>query len=141
MADETRKGVLAVVRVRGRIGVNRSINETLRRLNLSRVNNMVLLSPTESNMGMVKKCNDFVTYGEVDPSLVERILSRKGIRTSKEDLAAVMSGAKAAREVMEVPIRLHPPTHGYEGIKRSFTRKGALGYRGAAINKLLSRMA
>jgi hypothetical protein len=51
------------------------------------------------------------------------------------------SGKKAAKDVVAMPIRLHPPTHGYEGTKVSFGRKGALGYRGAAISKLISRMA
>ena len=36
--------------------------------------------------------------------------------------------------------RLHPPRKGYEGIKRTFTVKGALGYRGTEINKLIRRM-
>ena len=35
--------------------------------------------------------------------------------------------------------RLSPPKKGYEGIKRSFTNGGALGYRGKEINKLLER--
>ncbi len=36
--------------------------------------------------------------------------------------------------------RLSPPKNGYEGIKRSFSNKGALGYRGKEINKLIKRM-
>jgi len=36
--------------------------------------------------------------------------------------------------------RLNPPKKGYEGIKRSFVNKGALGYRGKEINKLIERM-
>ncbi len=141
MASENDNKLLAVIRVRGRIGVRRDINETLRRLNLKHPNNMVLLAANESNMGMIKKCNDFVTYGEVDAALVEKILTKKGLKASKEDIAAITSGQKAAREVLAMPIRLHPPTHGYEGTKVSFSRKGALGYRGAAISKLLSRMS
>ena len=36
--------------------------------------------------------------------------------------------------------RLNPPKKGYEGIKRSYINKGALGYRGKDINKLINRM-
>ncbi len=141
MAAEPGNKLLAVIRVRGRIGVRRDINETLSRMNLKSPNNMVLLSATKTNLGMIKKCNDFVTYGEVDGALIEKVLQKKGLKASKEDLAAITNGKKAAREVVAMPIRLHPPTHGYEGTKVSFGRKGALGYRGSEINKLIARMS
>ncbi len=141
MAAEIENKLLAVIRVRGRIGVRGDINETLRRLNLRHPNNMVLLLATKTNLGMVKKCNDFVTYGEVDGALVEKVLAKRGLKASKEDLDAISSGKKAAGEVIGMPIRLHPPTHGYEGTKVSYSRKGALGYRGAGINKLIARMS
>ena len=34
----------------------------------------------------------------------------------------------------------YPPLKGYEGNKRSWKNGGALGYRGEAINDLISRM-
>ncbi len=141
MTDNLENKLLAVVRVRGTVGVRRSITETLSRLNLKRVNNMVLLYGSKSNLGMIKKCNDFVTYGEVDPDFVGKVLERKGIKADREDVSALASGKKPAAEITEMPIRLHPPVKGYEGIKTSYSRKGALGYRGAAISKLISRMA
>ena len=38
--------------------------------------------------------------------------------------------------------RLHPPKGGFEkaGIKKPFTVKGALGYRGDKINDLIKKM-
>ncbi|MEM3839218.1 MAG: uL30 family ribosomal protein [Candidatus Micrarchaeaceae archaeon] len=136
MAGETNK-LLAVIRVRGRIGVRRDIGETLKRLNLKSPNNMILLPATSSNVGMIKKCNDFVTYGEADPAIIEKVLSKKGIKAGKEALESIAKGEKP----LAMPIRLHPPAHGYEGTKVPFSRKGALGYRGSAINKLIARMA
>ncbi len=138
---EIENKLLAVVRVRGTVGVRRSISETLSRLNLKHVNNMVLLYGTKSNIGMVRKCSDFITYGEIDGEQAEKLLTKKGVKVSKEDMAAVASGKKAMREVMGIPIRLHPPRHGYEGTKQVYSRKGTLGYRGAEISKLLNRMA
>ena len=44
MKSDLDNKLVAVVRVRGRIGVRRSINETLSRLNLTRVNSLALLS-------------------------------------------------------------------------------------------------
>ncbi len=37
-------------------------------------------------------------------------------------------------------IRLHPPRKGYEGLKRSYSEGGALGYRGRDIDALIDRM-
>jgi large subunit ribosomal protein L30 len=132
--------LIAIIRVRGRIGVRRSINETLDRLNLNRVNSLSLIFGTKSNIGMIKKCNDFITYGEINRDALEKVLSRKGSKSSGDDVNMVLSGKKKARDVLEVPIRLKPPKHGYEGTKQGFSDGGALGYRGEKINELLSRM-
>ncbi len=141
MPTDFENKLLAVVRVRGRIGVRKDITETLDRLNLTRVNSMVLVPGTKSNVGMVVKCNDFVTYGEADNAVMGKILEKKGIKASAEDLESVAKGKKKIAEITAMPIRLHPPKRGYEGIKLSYKKKGALGYRGSAINKLVSRMA
>ncbi|MCL4552951.1 MAG: uL30 family ribosomal protein [Candidatus Marsarchaeota archaeon] len=141
MAAELNNKLLAVVRVRGTIGVRRDISETLSRLRLKRVNNMIFIFGTRSNLGMIKKCNDFITYGEVDQALVEKVLSKKLVKVGREDLLAMASGKKVVKDVVALPIRLHPPTHGYESTKRAYSVKGSLGYRGAAIGKLISRMS
>ena len=54
----------------------------------------------------------------------------------------VAAGKARLRDVpgLKPVLRLHPPRRGWEGIKRSFTEGGALGYRGDAINALLRRM-
>ncbi len=140
MAVNIENKLLAVIRVRGRIGVRRSITETLNRLNLTRVNNMVLVYGTKSNIGMLQKCGDFITYGEIEGEFAAKILEKKGVKVSKEDLDAMASGKKRPKDVLQLPIGLHPPRHGYENTKQVYSRHGSLGYRGAEISKLLSRM-
>lgn len=132
--------LLAVVRVRGRAGVRHDIKETLERLNLMHVNNLSLVFGTKQNLGMIKKCNDFLTYGEVSMEVLEKVSKKKKIEAAKEDLEAVMQGSKKPKELAKMPIRLHPPRRGYEGIKASYGNKGALGYRGEKVNELISRM-
>ena len=46
------------------------------------------------------------------------------------------------REIPEIkPVfRLNPPKKGFKGVKKSFTNRGSLGYRGKEINKLIERM-
>lgn len=140
MAVNIENKLLAVVRVRGRVGVRHSINETLDRLNLRHVNNLVLIYGTKSNIGMLQKCADFVTYGEIDGEVAAKVLERKGVKATKEDVDAMASGKKKPKDVLPLPIKLHPPRHGYENTKLVYTKHGSLGYRGAEINKLLYRM-
>jgi large subunit ribosomal protein L30 len=70
-----------------------------------------------------------------------RLLEKKEKKVSKEDLGAILSGKKRARDVIKIPLTMHPPRHGYEGIKRNYSNGGALGYRGDEINDLIKRMS
>jgi len=134
--------LLAVIRVRGRVKVRASIAETLTRLRLRRVNNLVLInSKNASYLGMVQNCKDFVTFGEIDEASLSRLFSAKGVIASKEAISSLVSGEKTANELkIEMPLRMHPPRHGYEGIKKDYKSGGSLGYRSAEINKLILRM-
>lgn len=140
MKSDLDNKLVAVVRVRGKIGVRKNINETLSRLNVPRVNSAALLFGNASNLGMIKKCNDFITFGAIDAKTLEKLLAKKGVKPSKADLDALTSGVKKAKELLALPIRLKPPKHGWEDTKLSFSNGGSLGYRGEAINALLSRM-
>ncbi|MCL4365263.1 MAG: uL30 family ribosomal protein [Candidatus Marsarchaeota archaeon] len=140
MKSDLENKLLAVVRVRGSMGVRRELNETMKRLNLERVNNLVLIYGTRSNIGMIKKVGDFVTYGEIRKDMLERLLSEKGGDKAKGEADAIASGKKNPKAVISIPIRLRPPKHGYGGIKHNFLHGGALGYRGEEISRLLERM-
>ena len=47
-----------------------------------------------------------------------------------------MTDVKGLKPVM----RLHPPRQGYKKVKRPYSVGGAVGYRGAEIERLLLRM-
>lgn len=132
--------LLAVIRVRGRAGIRHDIKETLERLNLRRINNLSLVFGTKPNLGMVKKCNDFITYGEINEDVLQRLLEKKEVKATKEDLNSLMTGKKKAVEIVRMPLKMKPPRRGYEGIKKSFGNQGALGNREAKINELIKRM-
>ncbi len=132
--------LLAVIRVRGRVGVRQSITETLNRLNLKRVNNLTILYGSKSNIGMIRKCNDFVTYGEVREDVLSQLLEKEGIKPTADMVNSLASGKKSFKELAAGHIRMHPPRHGYEGIKAGYSSGGSLGYRGAEINNLIKRM-
>lgn len=140
MNVKTENKLLAVIRVRGRAGVRHDIKETLKRLNLTRVNNLALIFGTKPNMGMIKKCNDYITYGEISDEILQKLAENKELKAKKEELQELLAGTKKPQETIRMPIRMHPPRRGYEGIKASYGNKGSLGYRGEKINELLKRM-
>lgn len=152
---------LAVVRVRGTIKVGPGIKETLRLLRLNRVNHCVVIPETVEFKGMLSKAKDYITWGEVEADTMELLLkerseyhggNRLSDRTVKQNTdfkdlkglaEAVSNGTFDHRTIdgLNPVFRLNPPKKGgYEGIKRSYTVGGALGYRGKDINRLLQRM-
>lgn len=123
MTEKTEKKVqkeFAVVRIRGSIKVNKKIVNTLDMLHLKKVHNCIIIKNTPTNLGMIKKCKDYITWGEINTETKKLLAKRK-----KKNFFA-----------------LHPPKGGFErkGIKTPFTLKGALGYRGDNINSLIKKM-
>ncbi|MEA3559165.1 MAG: 50S ribosomal protein L30 [Candidatus Thermoplasmatota archaeon] len=152
---------LAVIRVRGTLRVKPDIKETMRLLRLNKVNHCILIPETPEYLGMLQKAKDYITWGEVDASSIERLLAERSevrgvesfdakfvkkatsFKDMKELSAAVSEGRFDHRSIegLKPVFRLAPPRKGgYEGIKRHFTVGGALGYRGKEINNLLERM-
>jgi large subunit ribosomal protein L30 len=151
-----------VVRARSDVKVERSIRETMGYMNLTRVNHAVIIPDNAQYRGMLQKSKDYVTWGEADAGLIERMLSERGRMTGDHpltdaivaehtDYKSIGEFAKAIAageaQVKDVPglkrvFRLHPPRgpKGWGGIKRSFVVGGALGARGEAISDLVERM-
>jgi len=115
--------MLAAIRIRGGVRIERSIKDTFTMLNLTNQHNLILLPETSANIGMLKKVKDYITWGEVDEAF------------AKELQAKLPEGQKV--------IRLHPPRGGFErkGIKAPFTTGGVLGYRGEKIADLIKKMS
>ncbi len=150
----------AVIRVRGTINASRDIKDTLRFLRLSRVNHCVIVPKDSTYLGMLKKAKDYITWGEIDVNTLARLIITRGrliggtkvsdkYIKSHTKYTSVLSFSKGIMknevkysELKDVQplFRLGPPKKGYEGVKRSFSSGGALGYRGKAINDLIHRM-
>ncbi len=131
MSEESKPNKkFAVVRVRGLVRVRKDINYTMDLLGLYRKNYCVLIDA--KNIGMIKKVKDYVTYGEIDQETEDLLIKKKGEKTKD----------KAGKEVMKKFFRLNSPKKGFgrKGIKISFSKSGALGYRGNKINDLIKRM-
>ncbi|HEC82133.1 MAG TPA: 50S ribosomal protein L30 [Thermoplasmatales archaeon] len=152
--------VYGVVRVRGKINVKPDIKKTLQMLRLTRVNHCVLVEDTPSYRGMLNRVKDYVTWGEINKDTLTELIKARGrlegdkpvteeyvgsatsYKSIDELASAIVEGSIKYRELPNIKplFRLSPPQKGYEGIKRSFKNKGALGYRGDKINDLIRRM-
>jgi large subunit ribosomal protein L30 len=141
MKKDIENKLLAVVRIRGRVGTRRDINETLSRLGLKSPNNLVVVYGTKSILGMISKCNDFVTYGEVDRKGFELIAKKTKATFDEETFKSVSEGKKNVKDIIKMPVRMNPPRKGYESTKKGYSEGGASGYRGEKINELIGRMA
>jgi large subunit ribosomal protein L30 len=138
---ELENKLIAAIRVRGRVNVREDISKTLERLKLNRVNNLSLILGTKSNIGMIYKCNDYITYGEISKEHLKKLFEKKGIQLKEEEIDSLFKCSKTPKQLgIKLPIRMRPPKHGYEAIKKSFSIGGSLGYRGSKINELIERM-
>lgn len=113
---------LAVILIRGLMGLRQDVKDTLRMLNLQKKNACVVIDDNPVNRGMLKKCENHVTYGEVSDEVVALLKEKRGTESKYYSL--------------------QPPRGGFErnGIKKPFSLKGALGYRAEKINDLIKKM-
>lgn len=121
---------IAIVRVRGVVNVETGVTDTMNMLRVYKKNYCSVYPATPSVLGMIKKCKDYITWGEISPEVEKELLDKR----SEED-------TKNPGEKKKF-FRLNSPKKGYakKGIKKPFTMGGALGYRGDEINDLIKRM-
>lgn len=119
---------IAVVLIRGLIGIRHDIKETIFMLNLKKKHACVVIEDTPVYRGMLKKIQSYVAFGEITEE-TEKLLVEK--REAKRKDGSVKKYYSLA-----------PPKGGFErkGIKKSFIEGGALGNRGDKMNDLIARM-
>lgn len=152
--------MIVAIRVRGTVHMREEIKRTLKLLNLCAPNNLVLIDEKSSDLKMLKKAENYITWGEMNERTLARLIEKKavlenGSKISKETLdkykaksfeeiaKKIISGDIKIKKIgIKMPIRMRPPSKGYgrKGIKKSFSAGGALGYRGEKINDLIERM-
>ena len=119
--------MIAIIRIKGQVGLNKKIVETLNRLRLRRKYVCVVLAkPTKEQLGMIKKIKDFVAFGEISDDVYKKLVEKRGKKDAKGKLKPFF--------------RLHPPRGGIESKKHFGVGKGVLGNHKDQINKLLERM-
>jgi len=114
--------MIAVIRIHGQVGLKNDIKETLYRLKVRRKFACVVLEkPTKEQIGMIKKVQDFIAYGEINQETFEKLKETRG---------------KKGKSFF----RLHPPRGGIDSKKHFGVKKGVLGNNKEKINELINRM-
>ena len=163
LPEPPKDSLLLIVRLRGTFAVPYHIERTLLSLRLGYKFNATLAKNSPSMIGMLRQVKDYVTWGDVKPTDIARLLKERGevnggmpvtdkfakdafAKESIDSLAkALASGEISLKSLWEKGVkpvfRLHPPSGGFEStIKRSYTSNGQLGYRGTAIATLMTDM-
>jgi large subunit ribosomal protein L30 len=152
---------IAVVRIRGHMRLMKTIEETMsKHLSLTRANHCVVLPKTDEVLGMVQKCKDYVTFGDISAKEIEDLIRGRGrlvgdkpvteeflkgaTKMGIKELAAAIADGKvrwSSVEGVKPMFRLNPPKKGFKGgTKRSVGAGGNLGNRGKAMPELIARM-
>ncbi len=145
--SNTKNEKIAVILIRGLVGIKRQTKDTLKMLRLLRKNHCVVLDKNPSIIGMVVKCKDYVTYGEIDNETYKLLIEKRGeeYKGRVKDSKGKINYKKYLEyngKKLKPYFRLSPPKGGFErkGIKKSYQIGGVLGYRGKKINDLIKRM-
>src|SRR4030066_1849174 len=69
---------IAAVRVRGTISAQREARATLDMLHLSRTNHAVVVDNRPATMGMLKRAQSYITWGEISKEALTMLLTKRG---------------------------------------------------------------
>jgi len=116
--------MICIIRISGQVGLKGKIVETLNRLRLGKKYSCVVVEPTKENLGMLKKVDNFVAYGELNEETYKELVKKRGKKDQEGKLKPFF--------------RLHPPRGGIK-TKLHFP-KGVLGNHKEKINNLVKRM-
>jgi len=155
------KAVIAVIRIRGDVGLNPHVRKTFELMRLYRKNYCIVVKNTPNSLAMIQRIKDFTTFGELSKDMFVKLVQSRGKLAGEKALTEAFLKEKTKLGFKEfadafydskidlkaVPslkqfFRLHPPIGGFErgGIKSAFAQGGVLGYRGPKIDKLVERM-
>lgn len=151
----------AIVQLRGEVNLSSDVRDTLRMLNLGRVNHCTLVPETATYEGMVKKVSEVTAFGSPSVDTVATLLRTRAEpvegsetiddewvseHTEYDDVGALASALVDEETTLSDAglspvLRLHPPRGGHDGIKKTRVNGGQLGrHEPEEIDTLLNVM-
>ncbi|MCD6398693.1 MAG: 50S ribosomal protein L30 [Candidatus Aenigmarchaeota archaeon] len=148
----------AVIRIKGKVGTKKEIEDTMKMLNLNKKHTCVLVPENPEMIGMLNKLRSHVTWGKISEEILSKMIEKRGrldgnkriddeflknnkIKNFKVLSENIIKGKTNLKSLGIKPyFRLSPPSKGFKySIKRHYPR-GALGDRKEKINELLKKM-
>ncbi|MBI2545342.1 MAG: 50S ribosomal protein L30 [Candidatus Aenigmarchaeota archaeon] len=152
--------MLAVVRIKGIVGMSHHVKDTLKMLRLDTTNSCSIIPETKIYRGMIQVIKDHVTFGEVDKETVTKLLEKRLRMTSNnkrvdEKSLKSLTGFNSYSELADMLLqgtvklnsfkgiqpnfRLTPPSKGFKSVNEHYPR-GDIGNRGKEIKTLIESM-
>ena len=139
---------IAVIRIKGQVGIQKKIVDTLERLRVHRKYTCsVFINPSAMTQGMIKKVDNFVAFGEINDDIFKEMVEKRGKlidKTKKTDLKKAAEEILAGKNPEDVNVkpyfRLHSPRKGIKTKLHFGHGKGVLGNHKDKINELIGRM-
>jgi large subunit ribosomal protein L30 len=139
--------MICAIRIKGEVGLDKDVKETLKRLRLRRKYSCVVLNENPEQLGMIKKMKDFVAFGEIDKKTFEMLIEARGKTIDKKkklDIKRIVEEIPKGKKYQDLNLkpffRLHPPRGGIDSKKHFGVKKGVLGNHKEKINELIRRM-
>ncbi|KAB1187897.1 MULTISPECIES: 50S ribosomal protein L30 [Haloferax] len=151
----------AIVQLRGEVNMAQDVRDTLKMLNITRVNHATFVPESDTYRGMITKVNDYVAHGTPSVDVVETLIRTRAEpeegdaditdewvseNTDYDDIAslaqAVYDEETTLRKQGVSPVlRLHPARGGHRGQKHVTKEGGQLGkHETEQIDELLEAM-
>ena len=101
------------IKVRGTVSAQREARETLEMLHLSKSNHAVLVENSPSMVGMLKRVQSYVTWGEISNETVAALLMKRGRLAGDKKLTeeyAQKTGYKSLANLQPQSLPARSPT-------------------------------
>lgn len=136
--------MIAAIRIKGLVKVNREFQNTMYMLRLRKKNVCVLFENKPEILGMLKNVEGYIAYGEIDKETLKQLLEKRAKPKIKIDDAKINELFEGKIKIKDLKIKLffslHPPLGGFKKSTKLPWPKGILGNQGKEINKLIIRM-
>ncbi len=120
----------AVLRIRGKVGLSKDIEDTLKMLNLKRKFNCTLVPETDDYRGMLKKVQNYITWGSINKDTAKKILSKEGIEDASKIIEGLEEGKTLGKMDVKRTFSMSPPSGGFKKTTKKIYPKGEAGNRG-----------
>ena len=135
---------IVIIRIKGLVKVNRKIKDTLDMLRLRKKNVCVIVDDKKEIMGMIKKAENYLVYGEINKETLKQLIEKRAQpkkKINENDIDNFLQGKKKLQDLGIKPFfRLHPPRGGFKKSTKKLRPNGILGNQGKEINKLIKKM-